>query len=284
MTMCMFRRVAGVRALAQCRSRAPRPHRRPEQALKLVTERETLTVEVERGMRDGQEVVFFEQGEPMMDGEPGDLKFRLVTRPHPRVPFVRHGDDLAVTVAITLTEALARPRRPTRPPLHPHAPSAAAHGLARARAAAAAGGGGRQVGFRKELPHLDGHTVVLEASGITRPGDVVRVAGEGMPIAAVGEGRFGALVVTYTVQARAPPPALSVREVRGAAERRSRTPRWPAAVPGEAERRAAGRSAGAVREEHVRMIGRAAQARRGLAVGRNARLRVAVVSRAREGP
>lgn len=131
------------------------------QALKLVRERETLSVEVERGMKDGQEIVFFEQGEPLMDGEPGDLKFRVVTRPHPNVPFERVGDDLHVQMPITLTEAL--------------------------------------VGFRKEFPHLDGHAVVLESSGISRPGDVMRLSREGMPVGAFGD-KFGDLFVKIHVE------------------------------------------------------------------------------------
>nr|GMD12110.1 DnaJ protein ERDJ3B-like [Ipomoea batatas] len=33
-----------------------------------------ITVDIEKGMQDGQEVVFYEDGEPKVDGEPGDLK------------------------------------------------------------------------------------------------------------------------------------------------------------------------------------------------------------------
>ncbi|PIA61150.1 hypothetical protein AQUCO_00300580v1 [Aquilegia coerulea] len=35
-----------------------------------------VTVDIEKGMQDGQEVVFYEDGEPVIDGEPGDLKVR----------------------------------------------------------------------------------------------------------------------------------------------------------------------------------------------------------------
>ncbi|KAG5231690.1 DNAJ heat shock family protein [Salix suchowensis] len=38
-----------------------------------------LTVDIEKGMQDGQEVVFYDDGEPIIDGEPGDLKFRIRT-------------------------------------------------------------------------------------------------------------------------------------------------------------------------------------------------------------
>ncbi|CAA6654377.1 unnamed protein product [Spirodela intermedia] len=53
-----------------------------------------LTVDIEKGMRDGQEVVFYEDGEP----------FRIKTAPHER--FRREGNDLHTTVTITLLQAL----------------------------------------------------------------------------------------------------------------------------------------------------------------------------------
>ena len=51
-----------------------------------------------------QEIVFFEEGEPLMDGEPGDLKFVVRTRPHSR--FQRAGADLAHNLTISLVDAL----------------------------------------------------------------------------------------------------------------------------------------------------------------------------------
>jgi len=144
-------------------------------ALKLVRSSETVVVEVEPGMRDGAEVTFFEQGEPLMDGEPGDLKFRLVTAregdgagggPGTSV-FVRHGDDLHVAHSVTLTDAL--------------------------------------VGFQRALTHLDGSAVPLAASGVTKPGDTARLKGYGMPVNGPGK-RFGDMLVTYSLQM---PAALS---------------------------------------------------------------------------
>jgi DnaJ family protein B protein 11 len=166
-------------------------------AVKLVRTTETLRVEVEPGMRDGAEITFFEQGEPVIDGEPGDLKFRLVTVPMSaaaaaaaaRAPggagaggggagggaggggsvpaFERRGDDLHVSATVTLTDAL--------------------------------------VGFERSLTHLDGRAVALTAAGVTRPGDVVRLKGQGMPTPSNGR-KFGDMVVTYAVQM---PAALS---------------------------------------------------------------------------
>lgn len=57
-------------------------------------------MEVEIGMVDGQVTKFSGEGEPHMDGEPGDLKLRVRTIPHPR--FERRGDDLYTNVTITL--------------------------------------------------------------------------------------------------------------------------------------------------------------------------------------
>ncbi|KAJ0623849.1 putative chaperone DnaJ [Helianthus annuus] len=53
-----------------------------------------LTVDIEEGMQDGEEVVLYE-------GEPGDLRFRMITTaPHQR--FRRGGNNLHTTATITL--------------------------------------------------------------------------------------------------------------------------------------------------------------------------------------
>ena len=54
-------------------------HRECEQCENIKLEREAvvLSVHVEPGMRDGQEIRFFEEGEIMVDGEPGDLRVWL---------------------------------------------------------------------------------------------------------------------------------------------------------------------------------------------------------------
>ncbi|KAI8463320.1 MAG: DNAJ heat shock family protein [Monoraphidium minutum] len=133
--------------------------------VKLERSREPINVAVEPGMTDGHEIVFFEEGEPEVDGEPGDLKFRLRTLPH--ATFTRAGPDLLMNATISLLDAL--------------------------------------VGFSRTLPHLDGHAITLASAGVTRPGDVQRVAGEGMPLFQHPD-RKGDLFVTYTVDF---PAALS---------------------------------------------------------------------------
>lgn len=48
--------------------------------------------------------MFFEEGEPLLDGEPGDLKFHVKTRPHQS--FERDRSDLKYNLTISLLDAL----------------------------------------------------------------------------------------------------------------------------------------------------------------------------------
>lgn len=66
----------------------------------MVDEERLLEVEVEVGMVDGQETTFFAEGEPHLDGDPGDLKLKIRTMPHP--VFERRGDDLYTNITISL--------------------------------------------------------------------------------------------------------------------------------------------------------------------------------------
>jgi len=72
---------------------------------KLEREKDTITVHVEPGMTDGQEIAFFGEGEPMVDGEPGDLKFKIRTLPHPVFRRVVKS-DLHMDKTISLVDAL----------------------------------------------------------------------------------------------------------------------------------------------------------------------------------
>ncbi|KAK7278197.1 hypothetical protein RJT34_23222 [Clitoria ternatea] len=101
-----------------------------------------ITVDIEKGMQDGQDVLFYEDGEPIIDGEPGDLKFRIRTAPH--YLFRREGNDLHTTITITLVQAL--------------------------------------VGFEKTIEHLDGRLVDISTKGMTNPKQVRKFKGEGMPL------------------------------------------------------------------------------------------------------
>ena len=42
-----------------------------------VNEEKVLEMEVEPGMEDGQEYPFYGEGEPNIDGEPGDILFKI---------------------------------------------------------------------------------------------------------------------------------------------------------------------------------------------------------------
>jgi len=37
------------------------------------------------------------------------------------------------------------------------------------------------VGFTKQFNHLDGHEVTVEQQSVTKPGQIIKIAGEGMP-------------------------------------------------------------------------------------------------------
>lgn len=102
---------------------------------------ENVMVSIERGMQDGEKITFSQQADSSPDTTPGDLVFRLLTAPHKR--FIRKGDDLHFQLTVSLLEAL--------------------------------------VGFSKKIKHLDGHTVDVIRTEVTKPGQVITITGEGMP-------------------------------------------------------------------------------------------------------
>lgn len=109
--------------------------------VKFVNEEHLLEVEIEPGMNNGMEHKFVSEGEPHMDGEPGDLVLQIRTYPHEM--FERRGDDLYTNVTISLVDALN--------------------------------------GFEMDIEHLDGHKVHLSREKVTWPGARIRKKGEGMP-------------------------------------------------------------------------------------------------------
>lgn len=74
--------------------------------VKLVNEERILEMEIEQGMVDGQETTFTAEGEPHLDGDPGDLVLKVKTQPHP--VFERKGDDLYTNITISLQVILLR--------------------------------------------------------------------------------------------------------------------------------------------------------------------------------
>lgn len=109
--------------------------------VRLVSEEKLLEVEVEPGMKDNQEQKFVAEGEPHIDGEPGDLRVRIRTLPH--ALFERRDDDLYTNITLSLTDALR--------------------------------------GFTMSITHLDGHKVEVTRDKITWPGARIRKKNEGMP-------------------------------------------------------------------------------------------------------
>lgn len=108
---------------------------------KYIVKDQVLEVEVEPGMKDGQEYPFHGEGEPHIDGDPGDLIFKIKELKHKT--FERRGDDLYTNISISLVDALT--------------------------------------GFDMEITHLDGHKVKIHREKITWHGAKIKKKGEGMP-------------------------------------------------------------------------------------------------------
>lgn len=109
---------------------------------KVVNGENNLDVTILKGMPDGHKIEFSMEGDQGPDITAGDVTFVVRTSPHAR--FDRRLNDLHTKLRISLLDAL--------------------------------------VGFSTQIVHLDGHTVTVERSAITRPGQVVKIEGEGMPI------------------------------------------------------------------------------------------------------
>ena len=130
--------------------------------VKLVRERADLNVEVDPGTPVGHEILFFEEGDAMIDGDPGDLVFVVKTRDDEKNRIKRVGaSDLHMTYEITLVEALN--------------------------------------GFSKIFKHYDGHEVKIERDGVTVPFDKMTLRGEGLPKHNQFK-KFGDLFITFQVQ------------------------------------------------------------------------------------
>ncbi|KAI3460765.1 hypothetical protein Pfo_017428 [Paulownia fortunei] len=169
-------------------------------------------------MQDGQEVVFYEDGEPIIDGEAGDLKFRIRTAPHDR--FRREGNDLH-TSHCYFDSLFCQFQYFWKSWLIGFS-ACAENSL---------------VGFEMTIKHLDEHLVDLSSKGITKPKDVKKFKGEGMPLHL--SNKKGDLYVTFEVLF---PTSLTedqktkIKEILGrdswnggAADRRS----WKRGIPTE---------------------------------------------------
>lgn len=110
--------------------------------VKLESDDEELEIKIERGMKHGEEIDYYGEGEPLIDAESGDLKIVLQLQNHQI--FERRGHDLYTNLTISLEAALT--------------------------------------GFETQIKHLDGHIVTIKRDAITRHGHQHQVRREGMPV------------------------------------------------------------------------------------------------------
>ena len=118
-----------------------------------------LKAHVERGMGRGAELSFPRMSEQRPGQIPGNVVMTLKQKAHPR--FKRSGDDLHADMVLTLKEAL--------------------------------------LGFSRGVEHLDGRTVTVAQTKITKPGETKRLKGEGMPHHNFPS-EFGDLVVKFQIK------------------------------------------------------------------------------------
>ncbi|OAF68517.1 DnaJ domain protein 20 [Intoshia linei] len=110
--------------------------------IKMVPYNKELEIEIDPGMKDGDEYPFFGEGEPHVEGSCGDLIFVIKEKKHPI--YTRRGNDLHTNCTLTLEEALN--------------------------------------GFNITIYHLDGHPILLSRNKITWYGARIKRSGQGMPL------------------------------------------------------------------------------------------------------
>jgi len=128
---------------------------------KVNRESKNLHVVVEKGMRDGQQIVFERESEQHPDYNPGDVIFTLKMQPHSR--FKRVGDTLFYDCPLELKEAI--------------------------------------LGFKKSIKHLDSHYTEISSkyNEIVQPFSVKIIKNEGMP-KPKDHGDFGDMHVKFNVK------------------------------------------------------------------------------------
>jgi len=108
---------------------------------KVETAEQMITIDIEKGMPEGHEIISYSDADEKPGEEPGDLIFKISVAPHKR--FERKGNDLFLNMTISLLQSL--------------------------------------VGFSKTFKHLDGHEVTVARDVVTKPGQQISINGEGMP-------------------------------------------------------------------------------------------------------
>ncbi|XP_054306837.1 dnaJ homolog subfamily A member 4 isoform X4 [Pongo pygmaeus] len=111
---------------------------------KVIREKKIIEVHVEKGMKDGQKILFHGEGDQEPELEPGDVIIVLDQKDHS--VFQRRGHDLIMKMKIQLSEALC--------------------------------------GFKKTIKTLDNRILVItsKAGEVIKHGDLKCVCDEGMPI------------------------------------------------------------------------------------------------------
>ncbi|XP_053274437.1 dnaJ homolog subfamily A member 1 [Pleuronectes platessa] len=110
---------------------------------KIMRQKKILELHIDKGMRDGQKIVFHGEGDQEPGLEPGDIVIVLDQREHPR--FTRKGEDLTMSMELQLVEALC--------------------------------------GFQTPVQTLDNRTLLITShpGELIKPGDTKCVPNEGMP-------------------------------------------------------------------------------------------------------
>ncbi|EJF64934.1 DnaJ-domain-containing protein [Dichomitus squalens LYAD-421 SS1] len=126
---------------------------------KVMDHTQHYTLEVPKGAPEGHEVVFEGEADESPDWEPGDVVIRIRSKKE-RGGWRRKESGLYWKETISIEEAL--------------------------------------LGFERNLTHLDGHIIELQRHGVTQPGYVQTIKGEGMPIFDTPS-EHGDLYVEYNV-------------------------------------------------------------------------------------
>ncbi|EGN99274.1 hypothetical protein SERLA73DRAFT_182204 [Serpula lacrymans var. lacrymans S7.3] len=125
---------------------------------KVIDHMAQYTLEVDPGTPEGHEVVFDGEGDESPDWEAGDIILRIKSKKE-KGSWRRKESSLYWRETIGIEEAL--------------------------------------LGFQRNLTHLDGHIVTLDRTGVTQPGFVQMIAGEGMPV--FEQYTHGDLFIEYNV-------------------------------------------------------------------------------------
>ena len=102
---------------------------------------QTLRIQIPRGTEDGLRLRQRGKGEPLQNGQPGDLYIQLEVDAHPW--FERDGPDLIMALPLGFPEMM--------------------------------------LGTQVELPHIDGKPLVIDIPAGSKPSETIIVRGRGMP-------------------------------------------------------------------------------------------------------